>query len=139
MTEHDRRGRIQLGDSDQVVDLDPLGDGVLTAGARSVCDRRNSCQGPEAVAVVDERLGALGQAASPCSRGNIPETPLRAMPRDRVRRRRGSSSTRMRSSVSRVGAELGQPGSKISLDGVVIVTRAASAGFPRARPREDTG
>ena len=75
MTEHDRRGRIELGDADQVVDLDPLRDGVLAAGARAVGDRGNSRQRPEAVAVVDERLGAFRQRRARARRGSIPETP----------------------------------------------------------------
>ena len=52
---------IEQGDADEVVDLDPLGDGVLAAGAGAVGDRRDAAQGAEAVAVVDERLGAGGQ------------------------------------------------------------------------------
>src|SRR5262245_20797511 len=55
--ENGRQG-IKLGDADQVVDRDPLIDGMLSPGEGSVRDRRDAGQSPCAVAVVDERLGA---------------------------------------------------------------------------------
>src|SRR5262245_5716696 len=52
--------RVEPGDADQVVDLDPFRHGMLSPRAGAVSDRRNASQGTETIAVVDERLGAGG-------------------------------------------------------------------------------
>ena len=49
-----------MGDTQHVVDFDPLLDRVLPAGARAVGDRRHVGQAPETVAVIDERFRPEG-------------------------------------------------------------------------------
>src|SRR5262245_28755519 len=71
-TEVDGGGGVEPGDADEVVDVDPFGDGMLAAGAGPMGDRGDATQGGEAVAVVDERLGAGGQGCA----GDRPMTAL---------------------------------------------------------------
>src|SRR5687767_3091968 len=54
----DRRQSVNLGASNQVIDGPPLVQRVRPAGPGAVGDSRNLGVGPEAIAVVDERLGA---------------------------------------------------------------------------------
>ena len=93
----DRRGRVEQGDADEVVDVDPFGDRMLAAGAGAVGDRRDAAVGREAVAVVDERLGAAGQGCPARSPRSTAGTSRPAGRPGRGRRRRGSASSAGRS------------------------------------------
>src|SRR5262249_38831685 len=56
-----RRRGVEPRDASEVVNLDPFRDGMLTARAGSMRDRRNARERGERIAIVDKRLGTVRQ------------------------------------------------------------------------------